>query len=168
MKSTYLTMAVALGLGMAFAPGMAMATDTSDGHDVSVQVLPYDEMSADEDLLIVLDGPYDSEGYIHGSGSATLEYTTNKADQKIQIEASVDVALGFDLTVEATNCAGLGDDPGDGVGEVFLDGGLLATDFITEISQTAAMCDLEYTADAFIGDGNGTETWTVLFTIMDE
>ena len=88
-----------------------------------------------------------------------LDWTTNEASKKITVVSNLSAAAqDFTLLVVAQSVTG-----GTAASEVTVDDS--AADFVTAISTTTGGCDLQYTGQALISDGTGSDVHTITYTL---
>ena len=88
-----------------------------------------------------------------------LDWTTNEASKKITIVSNLSLAAqSFTLLAVAQNVTG-----GTAASEVTVDDS--ADDFVTGVATTTGGCDLQYTGQALIADGTGSDVHTITYTL---
>jgi len=148
-------------------PVLALASDT-DSHTVTVQVLEINEIDVDNDLILTIDSATAGDEPDDAMDSTTCDlcWTTNATTtKKITVDTSL-LSPTYTLKVVAINITGVGTAVGTAAAEVTLST-TGPNDFITSISQTTGICDLQYTASATAAQGIGSDVHTVTYTILD-
>lgn len=144
---------------LSFALAPAAFAASTDSHTVTVTVSAINEVAiSGGNLTLTIDSalPGGAPAPVTDT-SASLDWTTNEATKKITVATDLAAPI-YALTVEATGASG-----GTAAGVVTLSN--VATDFVTDISNTSGACGLTYTATAEASDAVGTEVNTVTYTI---
>ena len=138
----------------------AFAADT-DSHQVTVEVMPINELALDggDVYLLIHTATAGEDPDPATDASASLRWTTNEANKKIVV-ATDNAAPKFRLFVEAGSVSG-----GAGAGQLELS--TAPQDFVSGISLTVGAAQLQYEARALAADGTGTDVHNVTYTLVD-
>ena len=91
--------------------------------------------------------------------TADLDWTTNEASKKITIVSNLaSGSQDFTLLAVAQNVTG-----GTAASEVTVDDS--ADDFVTGVATTTGGCDIQYTGQATVSSGTGSDVHTITFTL---
>ena len=138
---------------------IAFGSDTAS-HSVTIHVLHISEVAVvGGDISFQLSLPATvSETNVEVNETCGLLWTTNLTDTKITVETDF-TSIHTALLVEAVNVVG-----GESAGVAMLSSDPLL--LVDGISKTIGGCGLRYTATVASGDWEGSETFTVTYTIL--
>ncbi|MCK5247427.1 hypothetical protein KAR02_11035, partial [Candidatus Bipolaricaulota bacterium] len=138
---------------------VAFGNDTAS-HSVTIHILHISKVAVvGGDISLQLSLPSTGSGTnVAVNETCGLLWTTNLTDTKITVEADSD-GIHTALRVEAIDVVG-----GEAVGEAILSSDPVV--LINGISQSIGGCGLRYTATIASGDWEGSETFTVTYTIL--
>jgi hypothetical protein len=143
--------------------GYALAAD-NDSHTVTVTVSAINELAitgGNVTLTINTATAGSEPSDAVDNTTADLDWTTNVASKKITIVSNLaSGSQDFTLKAVAQNVTG-----GTAASEVTVNDS--AADFVTGISTTTGGCDIQYTGQALIADGTGSDVHTITYTLTD-
>lgn len=142
-----------------FLIGNAISAD-NDNHTVTVTVSAVNEVAiSGGNITLTINSATAGSDLTDATDSTTcdLDWTTNESSKKITV-ATDQGSPDYTLKVVAANVSG-----GAAASEVTLS--TTATDFVTAIGTTIGGCDLNYTAEATVSDGTGSNVHTVTYTL---
>ena len=148
---------------MTFAVTMltvASFASNSASHSVTINVLHISRVAVvGGDISLQLSLPAAGpEGSVATNEACGLLWTTNLTDTRITVEAN-SAGIHTSLHVEAVNVVG-----GEATGIAILSANPVV--LVDGISHSTGGCGLRYTATAPPGDWEGSETFTITYTIL--
>lgn len=140
----------------------------NDNHSVTVAVATINEIRVDNDVTLNITTATAGSDPDATSDNATanLYWSTNAKNhtKKITVKTNQSTFV-HTLTIEAQEIAGTGETFGTAAGTVTISN--TDKDLITGIKQTAAHCDLNYSASTTAVNGDDDEVHTITFTITN-
>jgi hypothetical protein len=156
----YLLLIVLLVL---FITGYTHAAD-NDSHTVTVTVSAINELAitgGNVTLTINSATAGSQPDDAVDNTTADLDWTTNESSKKITIVSDLSAAAqNFTLLAVAQNVTG-----GTAASQVTVDNS--ADDFVTGVATTVGGCDIQYTGQATVSQGTGSDVHTITFTLTD-
>lgn len=157
-KIILLVVLVVLGIA-----GYTLAAD-NDSHTVTVTVSAINELAitgGNVTLTINSATAGSQPDDAVDNTTADLDWTTNQSSKKITIVSNLSLAAqNFTLLAVAQNVTG-----GTAASQVTVDDS--ADDFVTGVATTLGGCDIQYTGQATVSDGTGSDVHTITFTLTD-
>ncbi len=140
----------------------------NDNHSVTVAVATINEIRVDNDVTLNIETATagSNPDAVFDEATANLYWSTNAKGntKKITVKTSQPNFL-HTLTIEALNINGTGSTAGTAASTVTISN--TDQDLITGIKQTAAHCDLKYSASTTAVNGDDDEVHTITFTITN-
>jgi len=140
----------------------------NDNHSVTVAVATINEIRVDNDVTLNIETATagSNPDAVSDDATAHLYWSTNAKEntKKITVKTSLATFL-HTLIVQAQNIDGTGSTAGTAASPVTITN--TDKDLITGIKQTAAHCDLNYSANTTAVNGDDDEVHTITFTITN-